>query len=117
MYEHPSNLDWYMKSKFAKGLSFSAFTKSVLSIPDYLSDRHFRSQTFYLSAEVKRNLSGLKTFTLNQFMNNESGELKAEQLNVSHSKIPSDLEAELLSNQDFLKRFQQDFVLFDSMAK
>ena len=116
MYEHPSNLDWLMKSKFYKNMSFDEFTKNVIAIPDYLSDRHFRSQQFYLPEKVYQNLNSLQLYRLNHFMQNTPETLEAAHLNVSNSKIPSELENKLRSDNRFLKRFERDFVLFESIV-
>lgn len=115
MYQHPSNLDWIMKSKFYENMAFDDFTKNVINIPDYLSDRHFRSQQFYLPEKVYQNLNSLQLYQLNHFMKNAPEALEAAHLNVSNSKIPPEFENKLLANKRFLKRFEKDFVLFDSI--
>lgn len=118
MYEHPSNLDWLMASKFSKNMSFEDFTKNVISIPDSLSDRHFRSQCFYLSEKVKNSLASLEAYTLKAYMTqigDKKGEPTAVKLNANNTSIPSELKTKLISNSNFQKRFQQDFVFFETI--
>ena len=118
MYEHPSNLDWMMASKFSLGLSFTDFTKSVISIPDYLSDRHFRSQCFYLSEKVKNNLASLEAYSLKAYMTQiteEKGEGNVARLNTNNTSISVELKNELIANPAFQKRFKQDFVFFETI--
>lgn len=118
MYEHPSNLDWLMTSRFIENMSFADFTKNVIAIPDHLSDRHFRSQCFYLSEKVKTNLASLEAYTLKAFMSGTSekdGEPVAVKLNTNNTSITSELKSELIANRSFQKRFKQDFVFFETI--
>lgn len=118
MYQHPSNLDWLMDSKFPVNINFEDFANNVISMPDYLSDRHFRSQCFYLSEKVRNNLASLNAFSLRAYMNQNNekkGEPVAVRLNTNNSSIPSELKANLISNPAFNKRFEQDFVFFASI--
>ena len=118
MYEHPSNLDWWMASKFSENMSFEDFTKNVISIPDHLSDRHFRSQCFYLSQNVKNNLASLEAYTLKAYMTqngDKKGDASAVTLNTNNTSIPLELKTELISNSTFQKRFKQDFVFFETI--
>lgn len=116
MYEHPSNLDWLMASKFSENMHFEDFTKNVISIPDYLSDRHFRSQSFYLNDRVKENLARLETYTLKEYMtqiSDKKGERNVARLNTNNASITPELKNELSGNRAFQKRFKQDFVFFE----
>src|SRR5690554_2395362 len=120
MYEHPSNLDWLMAGKFRRNMPFEDFTKNVISIPDRLSDRHFRSQSFYLSEKVKRNLASLQYYTLKEFMlkyNATNEKSEPVRLNTNNTTISSDLKAMLIDNPKFQKRFKPDFVLFKKIQK
>ena len=114
-----SKLHWIMISKFSMNLSFKEFTKNVLAIPDYLSDRHFRSQGFYLSQKVKSNLASLKKYTLEDYMacaTNSEGEPSAVKLNTNNESMPLELKANLISNPSFQKRLKQDFALFETIV-
>jgi len=116
MYKYPSGLDWAFK--FHNGMSFDDFSKYVLSIPDYLSDRHFRSQCFYLSPEVKENLSNLEAITLKEYMqknNKEETEQKSVKLNTNNKSIPDELRAKLAENQSFQNRFKADLLFYKSI--
>ena len=118
MYEHPSNLDWLMASKFSENMSFADFTKNAVSIPDHLSDRHFRSQCFYLSKKVKSNLASLEAYTLKAYMtqiSDKKGEPPAVKLNTNNTSIPLELKTKLIANASFQKRFKQDFVFFENI--
>lgn len=118
MYQHPSGLDWFYD--FKKDISLNEFLKKVCALSDKFSDRHFRSQAFYLSDNVKKGLASLQAFTLKEYMsgnatNAASEENKPLQLNQNKTSISDDEREKLKTNSAFNKRFKTDLLLFDSI--
>lgn len=120
MYKYPSGLDWVYK--YTPDISIGDFLKKVYATPDTFSDRHFRSQSFYLSDIVKTGLKSLETFTLKEYMSkasakSESDETESLKLNTNKSSISDELRAELILSPEFTRRFQVDLELFESISK
>lgn len=118
MYKFPSGLDWMYK--YRTDLSFNDFLKKVYATPDEFSDRHFRSQSFYLSDSVKSGLLSLDAFTLGEYMgkasaNNVPEENQSVKLNTNKSSISDELRAKLIQNQEFNRRFKADINLFEEI--
>lgn len=120
MYKFPSGLDWVYK--YNTDLSFDGFLKKVCGTPDQFSDRHFRSQSFYLPDSVKSSLDSLEAFTLKEYMSRDSAkdasdESQALKLNTNKSIISDDMREQLLHNQEFNQRFKTDLELFEAISK
>ena len=120
MYLYPSGLDWYFK--FTSDLTFEQFLMKVCSTPDYLSDRHFRSQSFYISDTVKSSLKSLEALSLKEYMSksldkNETGKKGSVKLNTNNSSIPEVLKEKLLQSTEFNERFKTDLLLFERIKQ
>lgn len=120
MYKFPSGLDWIYK--YTTDISFDDFFKKVCATPDQFSDRHFRSQSFYLSDSVKKGLKSLETFTLKEYMvkasaKDASDEHESLKLNTNKSSISDELKDQLRQNQEFTRRFKEDLRLFERIRK
>lgn len=118
MYEFPSGLDWVYNYK--TDISFDDFLIKVCATPDEFSDRHFRSQSFYLSDAVKTGLESLEASTLKEYMSrastkNEANKNEALKLNTNNTSLSDELREQLLKNTDFNRRFKEDLLLFDSI--
>ncbi len=115
MYQYPSQLDWFYE--FKPGLSISAFLKSVYKINDSFADRHFRSQTFCLNTRVRKAISELEVYALDDFMHTmkiiKSDEgIRPTRLNTNNESIPQNLLSELELDLRFMKRFEEDIRLY-----
>ncbi|NEN22234.1 sulfotransferase family protein [Cryomorpha ignava] len=120
MYRFPSGLDWAYK--YTTNMEFDDFLTKVCSTADLYSDRHFRSQSFYLSDAVKNGLESLEAITLKEYMSrastkNASDENESLQLNINKSAISDELKAKLLQSQKFKRRFKADLLLFERLRK
>jgi len=116
MYLYPSGLDWYFK--YTTDLTFDEFFRKVCSTPDALSDRHFRSQSFYLSDTVKSSLKSLEAISLKEYMSksfdkNETGKKGSVKLNTNNTSIPEELKEKLVQSTEFKERFKTDLLLFE----
>lgn len=89
--------------------SFDQFLKKVISLPDYLSDRHFRTQTFYLKKGVDIAVNSIKVILLENF-NSEVN--NTTNLNKNSISLPDDILNQLKSNTKFKKRFCKDIELY-----
>lgn len=120
MYKFPSGLNWI--NKYASDLSFDGFIRKVCATPDQFSDRHFRSQSFYLTRSMKSALNSLETLTLKEYMSrasakNASDENESIKLNTNNSSISDDLRDRLLKSEEFNRRYKTDLLLFESVKK
>lgn len=120
MYKFPSGLDWFFD--FKKDLTFDVFLEKVCGIPDRFSDRHFRSQSFYLSDSVRSGLESLEVHTLKDFMKTYSSDTpsnkeKPVKLNTNNSTLSIEMRSRLLENQEFRRRFKTDLSLFNATQK
>ncbi len=109
MYKDPSGLTKFFNIR--QGISFEKFIKKVISLPDHLCDRHFRSQFFYLKAGVKESLSSLEVIRLEHYNLNTE---KTTKLNTNNKSIPKDVLEALQKNTSFKKRFSDDISLYES---
>lgn len=112
MYQTPSGLDRFFGIN--SSYTFAKFLNKVNSLPDYLSDRHFRSQSFYLDKKVKENINNVKIVLLEDITRYFDLDLK---LNVNVSKIPTEVLTELKSNKAYLSRFKDDIALYNKNKK
>jgi len=119
MYEHPSNLSQWLP--FKRNLSFEEFSKRVYRTPDYLSDRHFRSQTFYLNDKITDKLSSLKLFSLSGFIKTStiiSSDYKKSKRKLNESKpvkVVHPEPEELNSAPPFRKRYARDIYFYGQL--
>lgn len=109
MFEDPSGLTNFFG--ITTGISFEKFLKKVIKLPDYLSDRHFRSQSFYLQNGVKETLSDLEIILLEHYNKKEDEVLR---LNTNNKKIPLEILQSLQTNRAFQKRFYMDLQLYNA---
>ena len=109
MYEDPSGLTDFFGYK--NDISFNKFIKKIVKTSDRLSDRHFRSQSFYLNAIAKKNDSEIKIVLLENY---NKSEIKISKLNSNNKKLPLELLEDLKNNKQFNRRFKQDIKLYNS---
>ena len=117
MYEYPSGLNKW--TSFGENLDFESFSKKVYKTPDYLSDRHFRSQSYFLPDTVAEQLESLQIFDLKTFFKecpliphdySDSGRV----LNQSESQYFKHPGAdELMDDMHFKRRYARDIFLFN----
>lgn len=113
MYRYPSELNWLMG--FKPGLSFETFKRKAFAIPDKFSDRHFRSQCFYLGNSLRATLADFHPYTLTGFMKITSGthdKIKPIRLNQNADSVSEESKSNLSEDPAFLKRFGTDLKLF-----
>jgi hypothetical protein len=108
MYEDPSGLTNLFNIK--SGITFENFIKKVIKLPDYLSDRHFRSQSFYLHKGVEDALENVEIILLKNYSKKEEEGVK---LNTNNKKIPQEILQALKENKSFIKRFYKDIELYN----
>ncbi len=118
LYEHPSGLDWLVKTN--RNDTIETFLKRVCATPDYLADRHFRSQTFYFPKNFERHLKGFKIEILKDSdspwrTNNHilHGDIK---LNTNPEKATETDIDYIRNNKGFQKRYKRDIELFNSIS-
>ncbi|MCA1761444.1 MAG: sulfotransferase family 2 domain-containing protein [Cryomorphaceae bacterium] len=119
LYEHPSGLDWLVKSD--PNLTLQKFLDRVCATPDHLADRHFRSQSFFFPQAIKRGLHSFEISDIeNTRLNNESDESQVgevEKHNENKEK-PSEQQVEFLKHhRGFQKRYKRDIELFKSIVE
>jgi len=121
MYKHPSEL--YKWFPYNQDMSFEVFCKRVYNTPDYLSDRHFRSQSFCLSEKISGKLSRLELFSLSSFIKtstlipNHYKESKRK-LNESKAEKANHPQPEELSTDPlFRKRYARDIYFYEQLQK
>ena len=115
MYEYPSGL--YKWIKYEKNISFSEFSKRVYRTPDYLSDRHFRSQSFGLSKKLIDSLEEFDVSSVEDFFSQsellskayKEGRRVLNQSKGGNYDIPT--LAELRESTPFKKRYALDLEL------
>lgn len=107
MYYDPNRL--HNLFNINKDVSFKKFLSKVNLIPDYLSDRHFRSQTFYFNEKVENKISDKEIVLLENF--NVTGK-PSNILNANNKGIPSDVLEYLKSSKKFSVRFKDDLQLY-----
>jgi hypothetical protein len=112
MYKYPSGLTDFFGIK--SDISFEKFVRKVIKLPDYLSDRHFRSQSFYLQKGVRESLSEVDIILLENYNKKEEEGVK---LNTNNKRIPQEILQTLTSNTAFQKRFYTDLQLYNEAKK
>lgn len=117
LYEHPSGLDWLVKTH--RIASLKAFLKRVCATPDYLADRHFRSQAFYFPENFERHLKGYEIVNLEnpRLPFSYGTEVDDNKLNANTEKATDDEIDFLLNHKGFLNRYKRDIELFDSISE
>lgn len=118
LYEHPSGLDWLVKTH--RNDSVETFIKQVCRTPDYLSDRHFRSQAFYFPKNFERHLKGYEIVDLeghgSPFKSGAANSDDAVKLNTNVEKATEKNIAYLQNHKGFQNRYKRDIELFDSIS-
>jgi len=109
MYETPSGLHNFFNIN--SNYTFDKFLSKIARLPDYLSDRHFRSQTFYLSKRVDKSLNSKRIVLLENIGTVFNVDIK---LNVNAKKIPEDILNNLQKNPKFLSRYKDDIKLYNN---
>jgi hypothetical protein len=107
MYEDPSGLTNFFGIK--SQITFEKFIDKVVGLPDYLSDRHFRSQSFCLPKRGKETLDNIDIVLLENY-NRKNDESVV--LNTNNKKLPKEVLQALKDNTSFSKRFQKDIQLY-----
>lgn len=107
MYSDPSGLTNFFGIK--REISFGKFLDKVIKLPDHLSDRHFRSQSFCLQKGVEENLNGIEIILLENYNKNDDEGVK---LNTNNKTIPQEILQALHENKSFKKRFIKDIQLY-----
>lgn len=115
LYRHPSGLEGVLG--VSEDIDWLGFIKFVCNMPDYLSDRHFRSQSFYLpknpkeiDVEIIEMVDYLKVIRVQLGMN------EAIKINAGNGRIPLDKIAELKRNPAFLNRYSLDIFLYERIS-
>jgi hypothetical protein len=124
LYRYPSGLDRVLK--FTPMIGWKRLLAVVGKIPDYLADRHFRSQSYYLDSEVRKKASSTEVLELTDFIDNYSvisGKLNDQvtrsdqviQLNKGQTSLPL-AEFELMQKSSIFKsRYEKDILLYQTM--
>lgn len=116
MYYQPAGLEWLIE--FRPGLSLDTFLKKVASHRDAFSDRHFRSQSFYLSNPIRQTAGSINLYSLSGFMTmlkTDSQKPKVERLNTTATSISTELKTKIGKNPLFKKRFNSDILLYSEI--
>ncbi|WCO02981.1 sulfotransferase family 2 domain-containing protein [Psychroserpens ponticola] len=108
MYQDPSGLTSFFG--IHSGVTFEKFLNKVIKLPDHLSDRHFRSQSFCLQKGVKETLSNVEIVLLENYNKKDAA---ATKLNTNNKTIPKDILEALKNNKSFKKRFSEDLQLYN----
>jgi len=119
MYKHPSEL--YKWFPYSQDISFERFCKRVYNTPDYLADRHFRSQSFCLSDKVFDKLSGLELYSLPRFIKTSTlipAHYKESRRKLNESKaekVDHPEPEELIYDPLFRKRYARDIYFYEQL--
>lgn len=108
MYETPSGLHHFFGIN--KDYTFKKFINIIIKIPDYLSDRHFRSQYFYISHNLKDVLNEIEIILLENY--NQSKHENTAKLNSNDKIITLETLNFLKENKSFKKRFKKDLEIY-----
>ncbi len=111
MYEDPSGLTNFFG--YNQSITFNKFISKVVITPDRLSDRHFRSQSFYINIPKKNDYSKINIVLLETYSKSAVGSSK---LNTNNNIIPLELIEALKNNKRFLKRFKTDLKLYENSS-
>ncbi len=118
MYDQPSGLSRWIS--FSRNSSFSDFVEKVCKIPDHLSDRHFRSQSFYYPASLRTALREAKISKLIDFTTdgeNPSAEnTNGVHLNANTEKLTEADMNVLKNHRGFQKRYAQDIAIYNGLG-
>jgi len=121
MYRHPSEI--YRWMPFKKGMSFEAFSSQVYKTPDYISDRHFRTQCFCLNQKVSEQLSELKVYSLSQFIKSsplipvDYSKSKRKLNKSSAVDINHPVPDELNSDPRFRRKYARDIHFYEEASQ
>jgi len=108
MYYDPNKL--HKIFRINNNVTFKKFLSKVILIPDYLSDRHFRSQTFYFNEKVVNKVNDEEIVLIENFnITDKSTNI----LNANDKGIPSEVLDYLKSNKKFSNRFKEDIKLYN----
>lgn len=115
MYKFPSGLNWIIR--FKQTMPFDQFLQKVCSLSDRMSDRHFRSQSFYINRRIQNTLENIEMYTLPEFMkmhknDTSNSSSKAARINTNPTSISAELRAELNNDPDFRDRYATDLRLY-----
>ncbi|MGY0392985.1 sulfotransferase family 2 domain-containing protein [Bizionia sp. KMM 8389] len=109
MYEHPSGLTGFFG--ITSQDSFESFLTKVIRLPDYLSDRHFRGQSYFLSKGVVDGLSKLDIILLENYNDVIKSNAK---LNINKKGVSPKVLQLLNTHVKFKKRFAEDINMYFS---
>lgn len=97
-----------------KNFSYDNFLSIIFFIPDYLSDRHFRSQSFYFSKKVQKAVQKSTIMILEDYLyKNTSSDDIPVKINANNWVIPHKILLKLKNSGKFQKRYQSDILLFN----
>lgn len=104
--------------KITPTISFEKFFSLACSLPDFLSDRHFRSQSFFFSKKIQKVVNKSKIFTIEHFFskNNELGNPYIK-LNSNDTIITREKLLQLKRSQKFKRKYRADINLFEQFRK
>ncbi len=117
LYKDPAGMHGVVR--ISEGISWSSLLRFVAFVPDSLADKHFRRQTLFLGKEVEKEAGSIRI----QLLENLDGAFplegsiqgKAERLNVSSSRIPTNLQDELKSHNGFRRRYAKDIRIYEDL--
>jgi len=110
MYQYPSGLNTIVKVE--PNMELPTFLKFVSRTPDYLSDRHFRSQSYFLKGGVENLCQSVKILDLGSYLAEIRGDSVAPKLNVNSERM-NEYQLSLLKGSDrFKNRYRADIELY-----
>nr|WP_222707017.1 sulfotransferase family 2 domain-containing protein [Neolewinella aurantiaca] len=113
MYRYPSRLNHIVR--FSPQMRIERFLRIVASIPDRIADRHFRSQSYYLRAQVIEAAQSVRIVDLQEFMSGQAG---AEQIHLNAGERTSNPDDTGLFRTDlFRQRYAEDISLYEKVKK
>jgi len=117
LYKDPAGMHGMVRISEETG--WSSLLRFVALLPDNLADKHFRRQTFFLGKEVEAVAKSIQIQRLENlddvFPLKDSVQGKGKRLNVSHSRIPTNLRKELKSHHGFQRRYAKDIMIYEEL--
>jgi hypothetical protein len=105
-----------MNLKKTDNFTFNNFISIISFIPDYLSDRHFRSQSFYFSKKIQKNINKSKILLLEHLTITDTKFIDSDIKLNSNSSVLSNKELNNLKRlSKFNIRYKSDILLYEKI--
>ena len=110
LYLHPYGLGSIFRLTAER--SWPSLLRQVCLTPDVIADRHFRSQSYYLTPALRRAAASVEILDMPTYLTVKDMADGADRLNVTDRDMPAKLRHGLEQHRGFQRRYRNDLLLY-----